>query len=99
MPIVGTATLSVMRRPRSAGTPSSTIAKRPGLLERLCVPEHAPRGVFALALDAETAHGVHRLRRQADVAHHRDSGGDDARDGVGDRFRRLRASPPRTLPP
>ena len=80
MPMVGTATASVTRRATTSGTPSSTMAKHAGLDERLGVVDQGAGGVELLALHLEAAHGVHRLRREADVAHHRDLGVDDGLD-------------------
>ena len=48
--------------------------------ERLGVVDEQLGAARLLALHLEAAHGVHRLRGQADVAHHRDLGVDDGLD-------------------
>ena len=53
-----------------------------GLGERDRVVDDLPGGVEGLALHPEPAEGVDRLRREADVAHHRDLGVEDGVDGV-----------------
>ena len=51
-----------------------------GLLDRERVGDERARLVEGLALDADLADRVDRLRRQADVAHHRDAGTDERLD-------------------
>ena len=67
-------------RATSSGTPSSTMAKQPACGERLGVGDQRQRGAVLAALHLEAAHGVHRLRGEAEVAHHRDLGVDDRLD-------------------
>jgi hypothetical protein len=55
-----------------------------GLLDGLGVAQDGPRALRVLALDLEAAHGVHRLGREADVAHHRDAGAHHLLDGLAD---------------
>ena len=80
MPMVGTDTASVTMRATSSGTPSSTIAKQPASSERVRVVDERERRRSFLALHLEAAHGVDRLRREAEVSHHRDLGVDDRLD-------------------
>ena len=48
-----------------------------GVGERDRVVDDRPRGLEVLALHAEAAEGVNGLRREAEVAHHRDLGVED----------------------
>ena len=48
--------------------------------ERLGVGDQLQRGAVLAALHLEAAHGVDRLRGEAEVAHHRDLGVDDRLD-------------------
>ena len=56
------------------------MAKHPAAASALASSTQRQGGVVLAALDLEPAHGVHRLRRQAEVAHHRDLGVDDGLD-------------------
>ena len=80
MPIVGTATVSVTIRATPSGTASSTIAKQPASASATASSTSLPRGVELLALHLEAAERVDGLRREADVAHHRDLGVEDRPD-------------------
>ena len=53
-----------------------------GLLQGLRVAEHAHGVARGAPLDLVAAHGVHGLRGEADVAHHRDAGVDEALDDL-----------------
>ena len=84
MPIVGIAQLGGDPRGELARDAFEHDRVRARFVERARVGEHALRLFLALALHLEAAHRVHALRREADVAHHRDAGGDDAADRLGD---------------
>ena len=57
------------------------MAKQPACGQRLGVGDELPgRRSVLLALHLEAAHGVHRLRGEAEVAHHRDLGVDERLD-------------------
>ena len=80
MPIVGTETArSPVVRPRRARPRArSRSSRRPRAPWRRPRALERPRPSCALHLEA--THHVHRLRREADVAHHRDLGVDDRLD-------------------
>ena len=82
MPIVGTSTESVTMRATPSGTHSSTMREAAGLGQRDRVVDDRLRGVELLALHLEAAERVDRLRREPDVAHHRDLGVEDRGDRV-----------------
>ena len=66
--------------PTTSGTPSMTKAKQPAAASALAASSSARGGVGALALHPEAAHGQHRLRGEAEMAHDRDLGPDDRLD-------------------
>ncbi len=70
MPMVGIATAAVIFAPRSAGTLSTTTANAPASSTAAA----SARSCVAVALHLEPAELMDRLRRQADVPHHRDVG-------------------------
>ena len=70
MPMVGILTAAVTSRRQLGRHALDHHGERPGLLDRLGVGEQLVR----VALHLEAAELAHRLRRQADVAHHRDVG-------------------------
>ena len=80
MPIVGMRSRSVMAAASCSGTSSRTIAEGAGLLDRERVGDQRARLVARLALDADLADRVDRLRGQPDVAHDRDPGPDERLD-------------------
>ena len=72
---------SVMNAASSDGHAFEHERETSRLLERHRFVDQPPRVVGALALHLESAERVHRLRRQADVTHHRDLGVEDRLDG------------------
>ena len=82
MPIVGTGTDSVIIARDRVGNALEHDREAAGLGERDRVVGERLRGVELLALHLEAAERVDRLRREADVAHHRDLGVEDRVHGV-----------------
>ena len=80
IPIVGIRRRSVIAAASCSGHELEHDRERPGLLDRERVGEQRPCLLAVLALDADLAHRVDRLRREADVAHDRDAGVDERLD-------------------
>ena len=69
----------------SAGIDSSTTAKAPASSQRFGVGDQPPGFRFRAGLRPEPAQLVYRLRRQAQVSHHRNAGVHDAAHGLAHR--------------
>ena len=81
MPMVGIRSRSVIAAASCVGHQLEDDRERARLLERERVGEHRAAPFAGLALDPElAAERVDRLRRPADVAHHRDAGAHDRLD-------------------
>ena len=85
MPIVGTATASVIRRASGSTTPSTTIANAPASATARASATIRCGLRLDPAAGAIAAIGVHRLRLQADMAEHRHAALDQEGDGLGHR--------------
>ena len=84
MPMVGTAMAAVMSRARALGDALDNHAEGAGLGGGLGLGQDAGRLASGAALGAEAAVRQHRLRAQADVAHHRHAARGQIGDGFGD---------------
>ena len=88
MPTVGMVSLPVIWVASSAGTISITTANAPASCDGDRVGDGLLGGVAA-ALHPEPAEAVDALRGETDVGHHRDAGGGQGGDLVGDPFAAL----------
>ncbi len=80
MPMVGTSTALGDHAGHLVGHALEHDGEAPGVGQRLGVGHEPQRGLLLAALHLEAAHGVHRLRGEAEVAHHRDLGVDERLD-------------------
>ena len=80
MPMVGMRRRSVIGRRELLRDELEDHREGAGLLDRERVGDERPRLLAGLALDADLADRVDRLRRQPDVAHDRDAGTDQRLD-------------------
>ena len=77
MPITGIVSSGMSAAATAAGIASNTIEKQPACLQRERVAGEPERPLGGAALSAIAAERGRGLRREADVAHHRDAGVDD----------------------
>ena len=80
MPMVGTSTEWVISRGHLVGDALEHDGEAAGGGQGLGVGHQLERRAVLAALDLEAAHGVHRLRGEAEVAHHGDLGVDEGLD-------------------
>ncbi len=73
MPIVGIVSASEIRRATAAGTSSSTMAQAPASSSAFASRQQLGRVARLPALHPVAAERVHRLRREAEMADHRDA--------------------------
>ena len=82
MPIVGMRSSRVICAASSRGMDSSTIENAPAASTARASRRSCSAASSGFALHAESAERVHRLRRQADMAHHRNFGFHQPRDAI-----------------
>ena len=83
MPIVGIATASVSSRATLSAVPSMTSENAPASATAIPSRMILSRSALGVAARAVAAERVDRLRRQPDMAHHRDAATHEKRDRLG----------------
>ena len=91
MPMVGIVKRSVISWAKSSGMPSKTTENAPASSTASASRKTTFAALLFPALNLVAAELMHRLRRQADMAHDRNAGFDNRLDGLAHRSRRPRA--------